>query len=1173
MVAGAGICRQAKAAARAPRGPTIAVLIPDPCPVTAILRPELPAAPSPLRAAITAAWAGDETTCVRELLAQARLPPAESEAVRATAADLVRRVRARAQDQGAIEAFMRQYDLGSEEGVLLMCVAEALLRIPDADTTDRLIRDKLGEADWKRHVGQSDSVLVNASTWGLMLTGHLVDLADDTRRDVHNAFKRLVGRVGEPVIRLAVRQAMRIMGHQFVMGRTIEEALARGRKGENARYRYSFDMLGEAALTARDARRYFDAYHKAIAAIGKDAQLPRGEAGDPSAVASISVKLSALHPRYEHAKRGRVLAELTPRVLELAQQAKAQGIGLTIDAEEADRLELSLDVFAGAYVDASLDGWEGLGLAVQAYQKRAPAVIDWVADLARRHRRRIPVRLVKGAYWDSEVKRAQVDGLSGYPVFTRKPNTDVSYLACAKRMLEATDAIYPMFATHNAHTIASIHRMAALLLPSPLGRRAGDEGTNDQIATNRRRRNSVPSSGAARHLASRPGLREDAKAFSTARASGSQAQPFTPEGEGKSKNHPYEFQKLHGMGDDLYAEVIPVDRLDVPCRVYAPVGSHEDLLPYLVRRLLENGANSSFVNRITDEDVAIDELVRDPVETVAAFDAIPHPRIPLPVDLYRHHAALAGQPSGESSDRSNSMGINLANDDRLRALAEQVNATATAADWRAAPLVPGARPSGPQQAVTNPADRRQVVGQWQASDADTIERALANAVAAQPGWDATPAASRATILEHAADLLEQRTPQFIALCTREAGKTIPDGVAEVREAVDFLRYYAGEARKLFVPDPLPGPTGESNTLQHCGRGVFACISPWNFPLAIFAGQVAAALAAGNSVLAKPAEQTNLVGYYAVKLLHEAGVPQDVLQFLPGDGATVGAALTSDPRVSGVVFTGSNATALAINRALAARDGAIGVLIAETGGQNALIADSSALPEQLVKDALASAFTSAGQRCSAARVLFVQDDIADHVIEMLAGAMAELKVGDPALLSTDVGPVIDDDALAMLDRHAERMAAEATLIAQAPMGDDAAHGTFFAPRAWELKSLSQLHRENFGPALHVIRWKGDALDDVIDAINSTGYGLTLGIHSRIDETVERIAARARVGNVYVNRNQIGAVVGVQPFGGQRLSGTGPKAGGPHYLPRFATEKTVTINTTAAGGNASLLTLGE
>ena len=1080
-----------------------------------MLSPELPPAPNGARAAITAAWVRDEAAHVRDLLQAARLPDVDRAAAQATAADLVKRVRARAQDQGAIEAFMRQYDLGSEEGVLLMCVAEALLRIPDQDTADKLIRDKLGEADWKRHMGQSESVLVNASTWGLMLTGHLVDMADETKRNVHNAFKRLVGRVGEPVIRLAVRQAMRIMGHQFVMGRTIGEALARSRKGANTAYRYSFDMLGEGALTHADALRYLQAYRDAIHAIGRHAAPHRkGDAGhasphrqgdaqdsfvgaDTFAAPSISVKLSALHPRYEHAKRERVLAELVPRVLELAQLAKGYGIGFTIDAEEADRLELSLDVIAGAYADASLDGWEGYGLAVQAYQKRAPEVIDFIADLARRHGRRIPVRLVKGAYWDSEIKRAQVDGQVGYPVFTRKPSTDVSYLANARRMLDARDAIYPMFATHNAHTIATVHAMAR-----------GGASAND-----------------------------------------------------------YEFQKLHGMGDDLYAEVIPADRLDVPCRVYAPVGSHEDLLPYLVRRLLENGANSSFVNRITDEDVAIDDLVSDPVQTVEAFESIPHPRIPLPVDLYRSFSG-----PHHTSDRSNSMGVNLANDDQLRALAVQINAVA-GNNWAAAPLVPGASVSGERLAVSNPADRRQVVGHWQAADTATVERALDNAGRAQVEWDAIPAASRAAILEHAADLMEARMPAFIALCTREAGKSIPDGVAEVREAVDFLRYYAGQARRIFAPETLPGPTGESNTLQLSGRGVFVCISPWNFPLAIFAGQIAAALAAGNSVIAKPAEQTNLVGFAAVKLLHEAGVPEAVLQFLPGDGATVGAALTSDPRVAGVAFTGSTDTARAINRAMAARDAAIGVLIAETGGQNALIADSSCLPEQLVKDAIGSAFTSAGQRCSAARVLFVQDDIADKVIGMLAGAMAELKVGDPGLLSTDVGPVIDADALKVLEEHAARMDREARIIATVAFGEEAIHGSFFAPRAYELQSLGQLHREVFGPVLHVIRWKGENLDAVIDAINATGYGLTLGIHSRIDETIDRISSRIRVGNCYVNRNQIGAVVGVQPFGGQNLSGTGPKAGGPHYLPRFTTEKTITVNTTASGGNASLLTLGD
>ena len=1058
-------------------------------PADGIIAPELPAPPSPLRAAITAAWLRDETEHVRELLEQARLPAAEQAQAQKLAVDLVKRVRARAQDQGAIEAFMRQYDLGSEEGVLLMCVAEALLRIPDQDTADKLIRDKLGDADWEKHLGQSDSVLVNASTWGLMLTGKLVNLNDLTRADVPGAFKRLVGRVGEPVIRLAVRQAMRIMGHQFVMGRTIDEALARSRKGGNADYRYSFDMLGEGALTTKDAARYLEAYRQAIHAIGRT-----GPFADVFAAPSISIKLSALHPRYEHAKRARVMRELAPAILELAQLAKSYGIGFTIDAEEADRLELSLDLIEATFSDPSLDGWEGYGLAVQAYQKRTPYVIDFLADLARRVGRRMPVRLVKGAYWDAEIKRAQIDGHPGYPVFTRKPNTDVSYLANARRMLDQGDALYPMFATHNAQTIAAIRSIA--------------------------------------------------------------------------QGRPYEHQKLHGMGDDLYAEVVPKHRLDIPCRVYAPVGSHEDLLPYLVRRLLENGANSSFVNRITDENVAIEDLVRDPVQTVSAFDAIPHPRIPLPVDLFRSQPAPI-----QNSDRDNSMGANLANDNDLRALAERVNAAVK--PWRAAPLVPGAVVSSTALPVTNPADRRQTIGEWQPADSGTVEKALANAVAAQPAWDRTPAASRAAILEHAAHLLEQRMADYIALCVKEAGKTIPDSVAEVREAVDFLRYYAAQARAQFgAPEQLPGPTGESNQLQLQGRGVFVCISPWNFPLAIFLGPVSAALAAGNSVIAKPAEQTNLIGHAAVKLLHEAGIPEAVLQFLPGDGATVGAALTRDPRVAGVAFTGSTETARAINRALAGREsGPIATLIAETGGQNAFIADSSALPEQLVKDAMGSAFTSAGQRCSAARVLFVQDDIADKVMTMLAGAMDELKIGDPGLLSTDVGPVIDADALKILEDHAARMAKEARLIKQANAGEDTAHGTFFAPRAWELTSLDQLHREIFGPALHVVRWKADQLDAVIDQINATGYGLTLGVHSRIDETIDRIAARVKVGNVYVNRNQIGAVVGVQPFGGQGLSGTGPKAGGPHYLPRFATEKTVTVNTTAAGGNASLLTLGD
>jgi RHH-type proline utilization regulon transcriptional repressor/proline dehydrogenase/delta 1-pyrroline-5-carboxylate dehydrogenase len=1049
--------------------------------VSEILSPELPVASDPTRARITAAWSRDETEAVNELLAEASLPPAERELVLARASELVARVRAKSGQQGAVESFMREYDLSSEEGVLLMCVAEALLRVPDAETADKLIRDKLGEANWKKHVGASESLFVNASTWGLMLTGSLVQLAEETRSNFTGALRRLIGRTGEPVIRLAVRQAMRIMGRQFVMGRTIREAQDRSAQKENAAYRFSYDMLGEAALTAKDAERYMQAYRDAIVALGQ-----RGPWADVLDAPSISVKLSAIHPRYDVPNRARARAELTPRVLELAQMAKAQGIGMTVDAEEADRLELSLDILGEVFADPTLDGWNGFGLAVQAYQKRAPRVIDWLAETARKAGRRWCVRLVKGAYWDSEIKRAQELGLSGYPVFTRKPNTDISYLACAKQMFEAgAELIYPQFATHNAHTIAAIHHFA--------------------------------------------------------------------------RGRPYEHQRLHGMGADLYAEVIGEKNLGVPCRVYAPVGSHEDLLPYLVRRLLENGANTSFVNRVVDEDVSIRDLVADPCELVRHLDHKPHPRIPQPIALF-----------GEQ--RKNSMGVNLSNDNELNALAASVNAARK--PWLAEPLVPGIVNAGSLRDVTDPADRRRVIGQSRGADEATLEKALGNAVAAQPAWNALPAASRAKILEHAADLLEARRAEFIALCVREAGKTMSAAIAEVREAADFCRYYAAMARKLFAhPEILPGPTGESNELHLHGRGVFVCISPWNFPLAIFMGQVVAALAAGNSVISKPADQTTLVGHAAIRLLHEAGVPEDVLQFVPCKGSLLGKALLTRADVAGVCFTGSTETAWTINRTLAARDSSIAALIAETGGQNALIADSSALPEQLVKDVCASAFDSAGQRCSAARVLFVQEDIADKVIEMLKGAMAELVMGDPGLLSTDVGPVIDEASHTVLSEHAARMDREARLIAEVARTEATAHGTFFAPRAYEIPRLDILQREVFGPILHVLRWKANELDAVIDAINATGYGLTLGIHSRINDTIDHIVKRARVGNCYVNRNQIGAVVGVQPFGGENLSGTGPKAGGPHYLLRFATERTVTINTTAAGGNASLLTLSE
>ncbi len=1045
----------------------------------AILAPELPPAGDEAWRRITARYAADEPAVVEELLAQATFPDAERDAVLAHARALVTRVRARASEQSAVESLMREYDLSSEEGVLLMCVAEALLRIPDAATADRLIRDKLGDADWESHLGKSDSLFVNASTWGLMLTGKLISLAEETKRNFFGALKRLVGRSGEPVVRLAVRQAMRIMGHQFVMGRTIAEALDRSKEKENRRYRYSYDMLGEAALTQADAERYFKAYQDAIRAIGA-----RGPFAELVAAPSISVKLSALHPRYEIAKRERVLDELVPKVLALAQLAKQVGIPMTVDAEEADRLQLSLEVMRAVFVHPSLDGWHGFGLAVQAYQKRALPVIDWLAAQAKAAGRRWNVRLVKGAYWDAEVKRAQVDGHAGYPVFTRKPNTDLSYLACAKRLFAHGDAFYPQFATHNAHTIAAIQHLAG---------------------------------GAA-----------------------------------------YEFQRLHGMGTDLYAEVLD-ERAALACRVYAPVGSHEDLLPYLVRRLLENGANTSFVNRIVDESVPVESLVADPADVVRALPDKHHPKIPLPLALYGGH-------------RKNSMGVNFADENELRALAQSINEKR--GPWKSAPLVPGYVSKNPPHAHTNPADRRQPVGEAQQADGAAVDAALRAAVAAQPAWDALPAASRAKILEHTADLLEQRRAEFMALCVREAGKTLGDAIAEVREAADFCRYYAAQGREQFGrPEVLPGPTGESNEMSLHGRGVFVAISPWNFPLAIFMGQVTAALMAGNAVLAKPSEQTSLIGYAAVKLLHEAGVPEAVLQFVPGEGRTVGAALTSDPRVAGVVFTGSTETARTINRSLAARDAAIATLIAETGGQNALIADSSALPEQLVKDAMASAFGSAGQRCSAARILFVQDEIADKVIAMLRGAMDELVVGDPALLSTDVGPVIDEPARRVLEAHAERMAKEARLIHCVRLPEACANGTFFAPRAFEIDSLDRLTREVFGPVLHVLRWKAADLDQVIDAINATGYGLTLGIHSRIDSTIERIAKGVKAGNCYVNRNMIGAVVGVQPFGGEGLSGTGPKAGGPHYLPRFATERTLTVNTTAAGGNASLLTLGD
>jgi len=1038
---------------------------------------------SPL-AGLNDLYLGDEQALVRALASAADPGGAASEKIHATAAQLVHSVRKNTVKEGGIEAFLQQYDLSSEEGILLMCIAEALLRIPDADTADRLIADKVTSAQWQDHLGESESMFVNASTWGLMLTGQLLTLGTGAKRNPAQAMQRLVGRAGEPFVRTAMRQAMRIMGHQFVMGRTIGEALKRSVKKANKPYRYSFDMLGEAALTGKDAARYFDSYRDAIGAIG--AGSPEAPA-DIFAAPSISVKLSALHPRFVFSHEERILKELVPLVAELAVHARNSGIGLTVDAEEADRLELSLMIFSKVFRDTSLSGWDGLGLALQTYQRRAGTALSFLQQLGAGGGRKIPVRLVKGAYWDTEVKYAQEQGLDSYPVFTRKAHTDVSYLACARQALAAGDNIYPQFATHNAHTLASVIHYA-----------------------------------------------------------------------GANKN--YEFQRLHGMGEDLYAEVIGKEKYDRPCRVYAPVGSHEDLLPYLVRRLLENGANTSFVNRIADESVAVDDIVADPLAEARAHDFQPHPRIPAPADIF-------------GPGRVNSRGINLADRAIREALWSGMDA-ASAKIWKAAPIVAGETHSGEEIPSVNPAMTDEIVGVCHLATTEQVDAALDAATKAHAEWDRTPAGARAGILNKAADLFEENSAELLTLCIREAGKTLPDAVSELREAVDFLRYYAREATNLFgAATVMPGPTGERNTYGLRGRGVFVCISPWNFPLAIFTGQVAAALAAGNTVLAKPAEQTPLVAHRAIELLLAAGIPPPVLHFLPGDGATIGGRAVADPRVAGVAFTGSTETARLINKTLADRDGPIATLIAETGGLNAMFVDSSALPEQVVLDSAYSAFNSAGQRCSALRLLCLQEEIAPRVIELLTGHMEELTVGDPADMATDVGPAIDADAQALLENHVRRMQAEATILHRCELGSANNVGTFFAPTLIEIDNINVLTREVFGPVLHILRYKSKHLAATVDAVNATGYGLTMGLHSRIDARATELAELSAAGNIYINRNMIGAVVGVQPFGGRGLSGTGPKAGGPHYLPRFASEYTVSNNISAVGGNASLLALGN
>ncbi len=1037
---------------------------------------------SPLRTAIRDAYCMDEDKCVRERLSQAELTSAMKDRIYERALALVSKVRKERVASSGIDAFMHEYELSSEEGVILMCLAEALLRIPDKDTADALISDKIGGANWEAHLGHSESSFVNASTWALMLTGRVVNIESDHKKGWTSTLKKLVQRSGEPVIRQAVVQAMKILGKQFVMGRNIGEALKRAKSMEKKGYRYSYDMLGEAARTMADANRYFEEYSNAIHAIGKAAN-GRGVIESPG----VSVKLSALHPRYEFAQSDRVMGELVPKIVALCKLAADYKIGLCIDAEEADRLDLSLDIIEAICSEENLQQWQGLGLAIQAYQKRCVPLVDWLTDAGGRYGRRFMVRLVKGAYWDTEIKLAQEQGFDDYPVFTRKANTDVSYLACAKKLLAAPDAFYPCFATHNAHSLSAIMEIA--------------EETNAE----------------------------------------------------------FEYQCLHGMGDALYDQVVGfAEEGGRPVRVYAPVGSHEDLLAYLVRRLLENGANSSFVNRIVDETAPISDIIADPIRTVTNQAQMHHPKIPMPKDLF-------------GAERKNANGFDIRRAEVVEGLSVGMTSCFDPL-LSGGPIIGGQMMSGMTHPVYNPADLNEKIGEVDFATGAMAIKALERALRAQPSWDQVNAKKRGEILEKAADLFQDNSERLMAIIMKEAGKTLQDAVSELREAVDFLRYYAVRAAAEFSePLRLPGPTGEENLLSLHGRGVFLCISPWNFPLAIFAGQVSAALAAGNSVLAKPAEQTSLIAVEAVKLLHQAGISVDVLHLLTGEGPVIGGPLLSDPRLGGVAFTGSTETARHINRALAERDGPIIPLIAETGGQNAMIVDSSALPEQVTRDVLMSAFQSAGQRCSALRILCVQEDIADKQIEMIKGALEELRLGDPALLKTDIGPVIDRKAQDGLMSHIERMKEEGQLLGSLDLNPESAKGSFVAPHMFEINSISQLKREVFGPILHVLRYKSGELDDVIDAINATGYGLTLSIHSRIESRIDYMKSRLHVGNSYVNRNQIGAIVGVQPFGGEGLSGTGPKAGGPRYLYRFASERTVSTDTTAAGGNASLMSL--
>ncbi|MTI12203.1 bifunctional proline dehydrogenase/L-glutamate gamma-semialdehyde dehydrogenase PutA [Sansalvadorimonas verongulae] len=1029
----------------------------------------------------------DEEPWLQELLDQLEEDADQRANIASRTTSLIEQVRASDNAIHMIDSLLLQYSLDTREGILLMCLAEALLRIPDADTADALIRDKLSVADWNKHLSQSESLLVNASTWGLMLTGKVVTM--DTQEDgkPSGIISRLVNKMGEPVIRQAVNQAMKIMGKHFVLGRNIKEALSNGRGERKKGYTYSFDMLGEAALTADDAAKYHADYLAAIEAIAAESNI------DGSPNPGISIKLSALHPRYEVAQSERVMSELVDSILVLIRAARRVNVAVNMDAEEQDRHELFLKLFEKLYRHPDCQGWGSFGLVVQTYSKRALPTLCWLSALAREQGDVIPVRLVKGAYWDSEIKLCQQNGYPGYPVYTRKEATDVAYLVCTRFLFSEAvrGTLYPQFASHNAHTVASVLTMAT---------NAGDNN--------------------------------------------------------------YEFQRLHGMGDALYKLVLEQEAKNI--RIYAPVGSHKELLPYLVRRLLENGANSSFVHRLVDARTPVESLVHHPADQLVKHEHLANRQIALPAHIFDD------EPGGP---RRNSCGINIDIESIDHPFQQEVQKS-MAQQWHKGPIINGQQVETTESSdITSPHQTDAVVGRMHWSTEAEIDNAIDSATSAFKEWSNTPAEQRAAKLVTLSDLLEEHREELIALCHREAGKTIHDAIDEIREAVDFCRYYAKQAVDKFgEPLVMPGPTGESNELRLSGRGVFLCISPWNFPLAIFLGQVTAALAAGNTVIAKPAEQTSLIAARAIELMLEAGVPGEAIQLLPGDGARIGNRLVSDSRIAGVAFTGSTETARKINLSIANREGAIIPLIAETGGQNAMIVDSTSLPEQVVKDVVKSAFGSAGQRCSALRVLYVQDDIAERVISLLKGAMDELVIGDPSLHATDVGPVIDERARSGLQAHIERMHKEARLLASCELPACASNGHFIAPVAFEIDSISVLEKEHFGPILHVIRYKAEELGQIIEQINSTGYGLTLGVHSRNERTSTFIQEHVNVGNAYINRNQIGAVVGVQPFGGQGLSGTGPKAGGPHYLYRFATEKTLTINTTAVGGNATLLSLG-